>query len=225
MVIACMRIDQPRQPRRTAKAGMQSQLNLRETERRIVDCDPIFAGERDLQAAAETIAMDDGDGRQLEPLQPVDNRVGTAETRFDVGRFCRIAKFSNIGAGDKAARLAGAYHQAFRALALDGREDVIKFGHDVFRQRIGASALLIDDQPGDAVLIGLELPIVPRRRGLHVLRCSERSEFQISWGERVPYFLRHGGAPTLSRSAWRHPGHHRYIQWRCRACGRAVSSR
>ena len=65
---------------------MQAEQHLGKAEARIVDRDPVVAGERDLEAAAEAIAVDDRDGRQFELVEPVDDRVGAGEACLDARR-------------------------------------------------------------------------------------------------------------------------------------------
>jgi len=76
------RIDQARQPHGAAEAGMQPEHHLGEAEARVVDRDAEIAGERDLKAAAEAIAMDDGDRRHAQTIEPVDHGVGLAQAGF-----------------------------------------------------------------------------------------------------------------------------------------------
>ena len=54
---------------------MQAEHHLGEAEPRILDRDPVIAGERDFEPAAEAIAVDDRDGRHVEPIEPVDHRI------------------------------------------------------------------------------------------------------------------------------------------------------
>ena len=68
-----------------------------------------------------------------------------------LGGVRRVAKLADVGTGDEAAGLGGADHQAFWGLALDRGEHVVELDEHVLRQRIGAGALLVDDEPGDAV--------------------------------------------------------------------------
>ena len=69
------RIDQPRQAHGAAEAGMQAEHHLGKAETRVLDRDPIVAGERDLEPAAQAIAVNDGDRRHGQVIEPVDDRV------------------------------------------------------------------------------------------------------------------------------------------------------
>ena len=46
------RIDQPRQAHRPAEAGVQAEHDFGKAEPRIINCDPIIAGEREFEPAA-----------------------------------------------------------------------------------------------------------------------------------------------------------------------------
>ncbi len=97
------RIDQARQPHGAAKPGMQAEQHLGKPDRGIVDRDPVVAGERDFEAAAEAIAMDHGDRRHAQTIEPVDHLVGQREPPLDRGRVRHRPEFADIGARDEPA--------------------------------------------------------------------------------------------------------------------------
>ena len=82
---------------------MQAEHHLGETEPRIVDRDPHLAGQRDLEAAAEAEAVDQGDRRHAQRLQPVDHRVRPADLGLDRAGIADAAEFIDVGTGDEAA--------------------------------------------------------------------------------------------------------------------------
>src|SRR5262249_56337662 len=68
---------------RAAASGEQTQVDLGEAELRIAQRDPHVAGERDLEPAAEAIAVDRGDQRDRRCLDPVGELLD--EPRAAVG--------------------------------------------------------------------------------------------------------------------------------------------
>ena len=93
----------------------------------------IVAGERDLEPAAEAIAVHDGDRRHRQVIEPVDDRVRLGQGRLDRGGIGHAAELADVGAGDEAAGLGGAQHDAFGQIPLDAREHVVELGEHVFR--------------------------------------------------------------------------------------------
>jgi hypothetical protein len=157
------RIDQPRQAHGAAEAGMQAEHDLGEAEPRLLDRDAIVAGERDLEPAAEAIAVDDRDRGRAEAIEPVDHRVRLRQARLDCGDVGHAAELVDVGAGDETARLGGAQHQALRQTTFQAREHVVQFGEHVLGQGVGAGARLVEDEPGDVVLVARQRPVAPGR--------------------------------------------------------------
>ena len=85
------RIDEARQPHGAAEPGVQAEQHLGEAEARVLGRDPIVAGERDFEPSAQTVAVNDGDRRHVEAIEPVDNVVGelAALPRCHSGPRCR----------------------------------------------------------------------------------------------------------------------------------------
>ena len=224
------RADQARQPHRSAEARMQAEQHLGEAEARVVDGDALVAGQRQLESAAEAIAVDHRDGRQRQAVEPVQDGVAARQQRLDLRRVGDGAELRDVGAGDEAARLGRADHQPARTIAFELVERQVELGQRLAVQRVGAGALLVEQQPGDAVLVGSHPPMLPRRCFIAGLAGGERSEFEIARIEDVQHGLwmgcfAHAWRLKSLRSAWRHPGRHRCIRWRCRASSRAVSWR
>ena len=102
---------------------MQPEHHFRKTEPRIVDGDPCSARQRHLEPAAEAEAVDHGDARNLQRLQPVDDAVRAADRRFDLARIGGTAELVDVGAGDEAGCLRRADHDAGGRLAFQRRQD------------------------------------------------------------------------------------------------------
>ena len=54
---------------------MQAEHHLGKAEARVLDRDPKVAGKRNLEPAAQAIAVNDGDRRHGQVIEPVDDRV------------------------------------------------------------------------------------------------------------------------------------------------------
>ena len=72
------RRDQPRRALRAAAAGKQPEVHLGKAELRIARRDPEVARERDLEPAAEAVAVDRGDDRHRRALDQVGDRLDPA---------------------------------------------------------------------------------------------------------------------------------------------------
>ena len=96
-------------------------------------------------------------------------------------RLRDAAEFADVGAGDEAAGLAERITRPLRRLALDRSQHVVEFGQHVLRQRVGAGALLVEHQPGDAVVVAARAAnaaMGPAPCGASSTR--ERAELQIA---------------------------------------------
>src|SRR5262249_52191309 len=182
------RIDQPRQAHGAAEPRMQAQHDLGKAEPRILDRDAIVASERDLEPAAETIAMDDGDRRRAEMIEAIDHRVRLAQALLHHGGVGEPAKFADVGACDETRWLCGAQHQAFRYVFFQSREHLIELAEYIDGERVGARARLVEREPGDAVVVAGELPVAPGRALPGRRGRGERPQLEIARRKRVPNF-------------------------------------
>src|SRR6201987_1191183 len=73
----------PRQAPRAAQPRMQAEQDLGKSKRRVLDGDAMVAGERDLEPAAEAIAVHDRDRRRRQAVEPVDHSVRLDKARLD----------------------------------------------------------------------------------------------------------------------------------------------
>ena len=163
---------------------MQAEHHLGKAQARVLDRDPKVTGKRNLEPAAQAIAVNDGNRGHRQVIEPVDDRVPLGEARLDVGHVGHAAKFADVGAGDEPAGLPRAQHHAFRLLALQGREHVVELGENLLGQDVGAAARLVEHEPGDAVVIARELPVPPV--ALPARRSGKRTELQIARRQNVP---------------------------------------
>ena len=208
------RIDQPRQAHGAAEAGVQAEHHLGKTETRVLDRDPVVAGERDLEPAAQAIAVDHGDRGHGQVVEPIDDRVAVGEARLDRGHVGHAAEFVDVGAGDEAARLARAQDHALGQIAFERREHVVELDQDILREDVGAAVRLVEHQPGDAVVIARELPVAPVALPTRRSARADRAPGCAAPERPRPCPC---AVPTPSRSTSRRPARRRCIRWRCPA--------
>ena len=124
--------------------------------------------------------MDHGDRRNPQRFQAVDHRMRAADLGLDRARIAGAAEFVDVGAGDEAGFLRGADDEAGRALAFQLREHLVEFLDQVGRKRVGAGALAVEQQPGDAVGIAGQPEIL-----VGPARIGRRPEFEHAVAENV----------------------------------------
>jgi hypothetical protein len=81
---------------------MQAEHDLGEAEPRVLHRDAVVAGERDLEPAAEAVAVDHGDGRRRQAIEAIDNAVRLAQPLLRHGGVGHGGEFVDVGAGDEA---------------------------------------------------------------------------------------------------------------------------
>ena len=114
-----LRADQARQPLRAAGAGEDADQHLGQPDLGARHRDPVMAGERGFETAAERIAVDRRDHRLRALVHHVVVRGGSAAAQP------ALAELADIGAGDKAAPGADQHHRLDRrvGIALVERSD------------------------------------------------------------------------------------------------------
>src|SRR6202043_1683064 len=176
-----------------AETRVQAELHFRKTKAGAVDRNPRLTGQRDFEAAAEAEAMNYRNGRDFQGFESVDHRMGSADRGFDWTGIGRAAKFVDVGAGDETGFFRGTYDKSRRALAFQRRQNGVEFFDDIGRQRIGAAAIAIEQQPGNAVGITGQLEIAIGSAGLRL-----RAEFEHAVSENVHDFAVHDVPYTVS---------------------------
>ena len=108
--------DQPRQPLGAAPAGDQADLDLGQTDLRVRRCrgEAVVHRQDQLGPAAQAIAVDQGDGRERQLAEAVENLVAGSQgpgrlLGRDVGQRGQVVQ---VGAGDELPRLAAPEQQA-----------------------------------------------------------------------------------------------------------------
>ena len=174
---------------------MNAEHHLGEAENRlwIVDTDAVATGQRELEPAAEAIAVDCGDGGAGQSLQALQDRVrGPHEGQRFLGR-ADLRELPDVRASDEA-RLRGRDHEAARRLALELGEPRVERLQHLAGQRVRSGIGAIERQPRDAVGIDGRATSAGRcPRGNPAAQAAARSvpsttrKSQISgrWSEKV----------------------------------------
>ena len=149
------RIDQRGQPNGAAETGVQAEQHFGKAEARVVDGDAVVAGERDFEAAAEAIAVDDRDGRQRQRSSRSSTAWACASTASIFARVGDALELVDVGAGDEAGCVWPSGSQGRAAgRARCSVSACVELGQHLGVERVGAGALLVEQQPGDAVGVG-----------------------------------------------------------------------
>src|SRR4029078_2619871 len=112
---------------------------------------------------------------------------------LDDVRIGRAAKRIDIGARDEARLLGGADDEACGTLAFQLRQHFVELLDQIRRERIGAGAFAIEQQPRDAVGIARQLEILVRAFGV-----GFRPEFEHAIAEKVHDLAIHAHTISIS---------------------------
>ena len=132
--------DEPGKPLRAARARQDPQLDLGLAETGRGDADPVVAGHRRLQAAAERGAVDCGDNRLRRVLHRLDRLV-------QAGFLHRLAELGDVGAGDEGAALADQEHRGHLFIGFRLRQSFDHAGPDAVAERVDWR--VVDHDQGD----------------------------------------------------------------------------
>ncbi len=102
------------------------------------------------------------------------------DLELDRANVAGAAKRVNVGARDEAGFLGGADNEAGGPLAFKFGQHLVEFFDQVSRQRIGAGAFAVEQQPGDAIGITGEFEVFVRPAGVRL-----RPEFEHAVAENV----------------------------------------
>ena len=119
-------------PHRAVQSGEDAELDLGKAEPRplLAVGDAPIAGQRQLEPAAEAIAVNGGDHGHRQPVDAVDQLERLLHHLGDLGLGVEALELPDIGAGDEARLLAAHQHQAldlaFGCRVLDRLDDLAK---------------------------------------------------------------------------------------------------
>jgi hypothetical protein len=148
------RADQPWQALAPASAGEDAELDLRQADLRLrmIGGDPIVAREGELEAPAETRAVDaDGDGLR-EARHPVEHVLAVGREPFRLGRRTELRELLDVGTGDEVVGLPREERDGTDARVLLQRlEAADELLLDRARDGIDRRALPVEGDDGDPV--------------------------------------------------------------------------
>ena len=146
--------DEPRQPLRAAAARDQAELDLGLAELRVVGADPDVAAHRELEAAAEAVAVDRGDEGRVGRVHAVAERMQSAggATLVAAG-LAQRRELLDVGTGDEGALAGASQHDRARALvAVEPVELRFELGQERSRELVHGRVVDRDERDGALVL-------------------------------------------------------------------------
>ena len=144
-----LRAGETRQPLRAAGAGNDAEHHFGLADPGVLGRDAEVAGLRDLEAAAERVAVNRGDERLGGVLDALEQRVRALGARHRIGRRLQQVERLDVRAGDE--RRAGAdEHDRLGGRIGDAALDrLVDLSPDLGRQRVHRR--VVDGHDGDAV--------------------------------------------------------------------------
>ena len=147
---------------RAAKTGMQTKLDLGQTDNALLicECNAIVEGHRKFETTTHRKAVqrrDSGAGQLLDPGEEFLPQSG-----YLVGPIRGVdgRELVDICAHDEAVVLSGVKHQPPWRLRVQAVRQFVQFHQDIARQHIGAGAGRIEPQPDNAVGVGFFGPVL-----------------------------------------------------------------
>ena len=124
------RADHPRQAMNAAPSGHDAEHHFGQPEPRagLINNDAITTRERELQPTAQTKTFDQRERRIRHLREPHERIPAALDERHRRLGIRQRAEFGDVGARDKAARLARSNDQRFRRLAIKDVERLVEFG-------------------------------------------------------------------------------------------------
>ena len=152
--------DEARQPLRAAAAGDQAELDLGLPELGVLRRDPDVAGHRQLEPAAQAVAVDRGDDRCAAGVHPRGQLLDPAR-RTGLGRlldrFAHRRELGDVGAGDERLLALAADHDRARLVrAVELVVGLLQLLEQSRRERVHGWMVEGDDRDA-AVLLDLDV--------------------------------------------------------------------
>jgi hypothetical protein len=122
----------------------------------IVARDPVAAREHRLEPAADARAVDGGDHRHRQRLEPRQDRLARARQRLTLERAPDLREVLDVGAGDEVVRLGARQHDRLHVAARrELREQPVQLGHQRLAERVDLLAGDVDREHEHAVRAAL----------------------------------------------------------------------
>ena len=114
------RADETRQPLAAAGAGDEPELYLGEAELRLgmIGGDPVVTGQRELEPAAQTGAVNRRDDRLGQRLDPAHHLLSLEAQPLGLDLGGERGELLDVGAGDEGVGLAGDQHHRLHVLVV-----------------------------------------------------------------------------------------------------------
>jgi hypothetical protein len=160
---------------RAAAAGEQPDLDLGQADARLVEVgdDPVVAGERQFEGAAEAHAVDRGGDRLANRLQPAIEARHCADLRDELAYRRLLAlgldeapivaprrlQHRQVRAGGEALLAGGEHHALHRRVRGDLVDDYAELLNDVGRDDVHRAARHVPGDERDAVGVGFKTEI------------------------------------------------------------------
>ena len=165
------RSGEPRQPFHSAPAGHDAEHHFGQPEPcpGLVDHDPVTAGERQLEPAAQAKAADERHRRIFHCGEALEGVPAALHDRERGGLVADRLELVDVGAGDEPARLARHDDEAARRVAVELVERLVELREHRRAERVGGRAGAVERQPRDAVGIAGESPVLHREFAFSML--------------------------------------------------------
>ena len=118
-----------------AEAGHEAQLHFGKAELRIIARDPVIAGERHLQPAAQAMAVHHGDGRTVQILEAFEQILAVFDHGADFARAHGVEHL-HVGAGHEAAVLLRVEDQPVRRVGFQLLQKGLEAAQDLVVQHV-----------------------------------------------------------------------------------------
>ncbi len=167
-----------------AEARMQAQLHLGQAEDLIVTvrADAVVAHHGNLESAAEANTIDGGNRRAGKVPDAQEHALRHLGQSDDLVDGPEAAELGDIGSHDETAGFPRIHHQTDGYVRLQLRQDGIQFRQDFRRQGVGRGFGLVETQPADAGIVGLQFPVLVHASLL--VQAGSKSQTSGRWSEK-----------------------------------------
>ncbi len=122
--------------------------------------------------------MNNRHGGAAQTLQPIHHCVSLVQFVLYLGFAVKVAELLDIGTHAKAADFTGAQYQRLWKVGLDLVQHLAKFFHHLGGEYVHTRVRLVEQQPGDALVVALELPMFPGAAAFLFGFIAERAQLE-----------------------------------------------
>jgi len=155
-----------RQTQHAAPTGEDAQHHFRQAQAGtgLIDHEERTTGQRQFQTAPEAVTTHHRQGGITHGGQSVEKVPAPRHHGFGGLGALQFVELADVGTGDKTGFLAGANHQGLGRCGIKGVQYAAQFSHDSFGQGVGVFTGLVQHQPGNALVIPIQAPMLPLLR-------------------------------------------------------------